>query len=72
VRIERVSSSLIRARIDGGAWYNWHTEAGTNGANDLYAVSFSAANMRPQVWANPQESVAKSFSLQRFEIVYGY
>jgi hypothetical protein len=72
VRIERVSASLIRARIDGGDWYNWHSEAGTNEANDLYSVAFFGTNVRPQVWVNPLESVAKSLSLQRFEVLYGY
>ncbi len=72
VRFERVSGDLIRARIDGGPWYNWHSEAGTNGPNDLYSVSFFATALRPQVWANPLEPVAKSFSVQRFEVLYGY
>jgi hypothetical protein len=72
VRIERVSASLIRAAIDGGPWFNWHSEAGTNGPNDWYSVAFFATNLRPQIWANPLESVAKSFSLQRFELLYGY
>ncbi|MGE5570782.1 MAG: hypothetical protein ACM3S5_17225 [Rhodospirillales bacterium] len=72
VRFERVSESLLRARIDGGVWYNWHSGSGTDGPNDLYSVSFFSTNLRPQVWANPGEAVAKTFYLRRFELVYGY
>ncbi len=72
VRWERVSNSLIRARIDGGSWYNFHTVAGTDDATNKYGVAYPSMALRPQMYMQPGESVAKSFTIHRFELVYGY
>jgi hypothetical protein len=72
VRWERVSNSLIRARIDSGSWHNFHNTAGTDDATNKYGVSYPSVALRPQMYMQPGEAVAKSFTIHRFEMVYGY
>lgn len=72
LRWERVSTSLLRARLDGGSWYNFHTDAGTNGTYDKYSLTFPSANLYPEVWYTPREASSKKFLFYRFELLYGY